>query len=291
MSFASILMRQTLPLIKLVLHFRSFEQIRKLSKGGDASLKLAGAKLESVNANGVPCDWITPDNIKGDEVILYLHGGGFVFGWYASHKKMVAEIAKACKIRALGVDYRLAPEHPFPAPLDDCVQVYLWLVQNGTPPEKIIVMGDSAGGNLTLTTILALREKGVALPLAGVCLSPVTDFEGTGDSRKLITDPMMSRKIGNRFTEAYIGKQDKRNPLISPYYADLHGLPPLLIQVGTREMLFSDATGIAKKAEEAGVDVTLEIGQGMWHVWQLNAPFMPESNQAIASIARFVEKV
>jgi epsilon-lactone hydrolase len=291
MSIQAFFLRQSLRPIKLMLTYVSIEQMRKMSARGGKKPKLVGARLESVTANGVPCEWVIPDEVQGDEIILYLHGGGFIFGWYEAHMKMVAEIAKTCKLKALCVDYRLAPEYPFPAALDDCVQAYLWLVEKGTPPEKIIVMGDSAGGNLTITTMLALREARERLPLAGVCLSPVIDLEGTGDSVAVVNDPILSRKGTDKMTGAYIGNNDPKNPLISPYYADLHGLPPLLIQVGTREILFSDARRLAQKAVEAEVEADLEIYEGMWHVWQLFAPTLPEGNKAIASIAKFVEKV
>jgi acetyl esterase/lipase len=208
-------------------------------------------------------------------------------GWYEPHRWLVSHLARATGRRALAIDYRLAPEHRFPAPLEDCLAAYRWLLANGTRPEQIILGGDSAGGNLTLTTMLALRDNGEPLPAAGVCLSPVTDLAGTGEPPPSDQDVGLPVDWAQEQTRMYLGDTDPHLPLVSPFYADLHGLPPLLIQVGGAEYLLHDAQRFVPRARAAGVDVTLQAYSGMWHVWQLLVPFMPESSQAVAAIAAF----
>ena len=221
-------------------------------------------------------------------ILLYLHGGGFTLGWTNIHRKMVAHLCLAAHCRAFAVDYRLAPEHPFPAPLDDCLSAYRWLLKQGTNPGDIIIAGDSAGGNLTLASLLSLRDSGEPLPAAAVCLSPVTDLERTGDSFWTKKDPTLKAEFVVTTARHYAGNHDLRCPLLSPLYGDLHGLPPLLIHVGSDEILLSDAERLAEKARTAGVDMRLGVWPAMWHVWHFFTPFLPEAREAIAGVADFI---
>jgi len=242
--------------------------------------------LEAICANDVPCDWIIPPNFNPDKVLLYLHGGGFVYSQTPLHLQMGAYLARKLGFRLLMVDYRTAPEHPFPAALEDCVAAYLWLLKQGLSPHNILIAGDSAGGNLTVASMLKLREEGIPLPAAGVCLSPVTDLTPEAHRRQEFTDPMLPVKALKFNNQAYFGSQDPHNPLISPALGDLRGLPPILVFVGDDEILREDAMHFAKMAEAAGVKVSLEIYPRMWHVWQLFLS-LPQATQALDDMAAF----
>jgi epsilon-lactone hydrolase len=250
----------------------------------------ADVKCEPVDAGGVGAEWIVPPEAASDRVILYLHGGGYVMGSINTHRAMVARIARAAEARGLALDYRLAPEHPFPAAVDDATAAYRWLLSQGYKPGKIVIAGDSAGGGLTIATLLALRASGVAMPAAAVPISPWTDMEGTGDSvrSKAGKDPMADIEALRSMAKKYVGEHDARNPLASPLHADFHGLPPMLIQVGEAEILLDDSTRVAERAKAAGVDVELEVWDDMIHVWHVFAKLLPEGQQAIDKIGRFV---
>ncbi|MBI2914121.1 MAG: alpha/beta hydrolase [Chloroflexi bacterium] len=247
---------------------------------------------QAVDAGGVPGEWISAPAALDRRVILYLHGGGYVEGSVNTHREMVSRIARAAGARALAIAYRLAPENPFPAAVEDAVAAYRWLLAGGERPAGIVIAGDSAGGGLTVATLVALRQAGEPLPAAGVCLSPWVDMEGLGESMtsRAEVDPMVQREALLQSAKAYLGGADPRSPLAAPLYADLTGLPPLLIQVGTAETLLDDATRLAKKAREAGVDVTLEPWDDMIHVWQIFAAMLPEAQQAIDRIGEFVRR-
>lgn len=269
----------------------SIPKLRNLMEtGSNKPLLPRGTTMQSVKADGVSVEWIIPPNASAQSVILYLHGGGWTLGWYNSHRWMVAHIAQAAASRALAVDYRLAPEDPFPAALEDCLIAYRWLLKNGTPPQQIVIAGDSAGGNLTLTTMMALRDAGDPLPAAAVCISAMTDLATTGDSFNTNKDPILSTQFASTMARHYAGNQDPRLPLISPHYGDLRGLPPLLIHVGEEEILLSDSTRLADNARAAGVDVELVIWQKMWHVWHIFAPYLPEAQQAVEAIGVFIRE-
>jgi len=250
----------------------------------------ADVKHEAVDVDGTPGEWISTEGTPGDATILYLHGGGYVIGSVNSHREMISRIARTAQMRALAIDYRLAPEHPFPAAVEDATKAYRWLLRQGVTPEKVVIAGDSAGGGLTVALLLALRDAGDPLPAAAVCISPWTDLEITGESMvtKKDVDPMIRPDDAKWGAERYCGPADPRNPLMSPIHADLSGLPPLLIQVGTSEVLLSDSTRLAERAKAAGVDVTLEEWEEMVHVWHFFAFMLPEGQQAIERIGEFV---
>ncbi len=258
--------------------------------GSDHPRLPRGVTSQLAEADGVAVEWITPDSVSNNSLILYLHGGGWTLGWYQSHRWLVAHLCQAAGCRALAVDYRLAPENPFPAALDDCLAVYRWLLKNGTPAEQIVVAGDSAGGNLTLTTLMVLRDAGDPLPAAAVCICPMTDLAGTGQSFNTHNDALLTTKLALFFARQYVGDQDPRLPVISPHYGDLSGLPPLLIQAGEDEILLSDAQRLVIKATAAGVAARLVIWPGMWHVWHVFVPFLPEAQQAVKAIGAFVRE-
>jgi acetyl esterase/lipase len=225
--------------------------------------------------------------------MLYLHGGGYAVGSLDSHRGVAARLSQACQMEVLLLDYRLAPEHPFPAALDDAVAAYCWLLQNGLLPQRLVIAGDSAGGGLTLATLLSLREWGSPLPAAAVCISPLTDIEGTGESfvSKATADPWLTPESIS-ILRHYVGTNNPRLPLLSPIYADLCGLPPLLIHVGSDEILLSDSTRLAEQAGATGVEVKLKVWPEMWHVFHCFAPYLPEARQAIEEVGAFVrEKV
>jgi acetyl esterase/lipase len=219
-------------------------------------------------------------------VLLYLHGGGFVFGLTPPHLQMGAYLAKRLSMPILMVNYRLAPEYPYPAALDDCVTAYRWLLAQGILPQNIVVAGDSAGGNLTLTMLMKLRDSGDALPAATTCLSPVTDLTPKDNPREEFKDPLLPLKAMKFYSQSYVGDKDAHDPLISPVFGNLQGLPPLLVHVGEDEILRDDAVRIASLAQSVGVDVRLEIYPRMWHVWQLHLA-LPQSIQSLEDIAHF----
>ena len=245
---------------------------------------------EPVNAGNVPAEWIAAPGAAADRVILYLHGGGYVLGSINTHRAMIARIARASNARALAIDYRLAPEHPFPAAVDDATGAYKWLLAQGYKPAKIVIAGDSAGGGLALAALVALRDSGQPMPAGCVPISPWTDLEGSGDSirTKAAKDPMVQQDNLAMSAKQYIGSADPKNPLISPLYADYRGLPPMLIHVGEAEILLDDATRVAERAKRAGVKVELEVWDDMIHVWHVFAKLLPEGQQAIDKIGKFV---
>jgi len=249
-------------------------------------------QTEAVDANGVAAEWVTAAATEVERTILYLHGGGYVIGSPATHRGLAERLSKAAAARVLVIDYRLAPEHPFPAAVEDATTAYRWLLASGQAAGSIAVAGDSAGGGLTVATLVALRDAGAALPAAGVCLSPWVDMEGIGASMtaRAGRDPMVQKEGLLGMAGLYLQGADPRSPLAAPLYADLHGLPPLFIQVGTSETLYDDATRLADRAKAAGVKVTLEPWDDMIHVWHLFAEALPEGQKAIDRIGEFVRQ-
>ena len=253
----------------------------------------AAVTCERVSAGGVEGEWISPADAPLDKAILYFHGGGFRIGSVASHRDLIAQIAVASGCRVLAINYRLAPEHRFPAALDDALAAYGWMLGQGLTPGNVAFAGDSAGGNLVLAAMLALRERGLPLPIAAVLMSPWTDLAATGTSyvTRAEVDPIHQRPMILALAKNYLGGQgDPCDPLVSPLYADLAGLPPLLIQVGDRETVLDDSVMFAELARAAGVDVHLEVWDGMIHVFQMFGAELPEAHRAIASIAGFLNQ-
>jgi len=248
--------------------------------------------VKTVRAPVAPAEWLEPPSAPHDVAVavLYLHGGGYVIGSPRSHRHLAAAIATAARASALLLDYRLAPEHPFPAAPEDAVAAYRWLLDRGHAPSRIVVAGDSAGGGLTVATLAALRDAGVALPAAGVCISPWVDLTLSGGTyaTKAASDPIVRREGIERMARAYLGATDAKTPLASPLYADLSGLPPLLIHVGSEEVLLDDAVHLAEEARAVGTEAVLEVWDEMVHVWHWFLPMLDEAQAAIERIGAFV---
>jgi phosphinothricin tripeptide acetyl hydrolase len=249
-------------------------------------------KVERVSAPTVPAEWLRPPAAVAGRVVLYLHGGGYVIGSPRSHRHLAAAIASAGAANALLLDYRLAPEHPFPAAVDDAVAAYRWLLDQGIAPRHIVIGGDSAGGGLTVATLLALRDASVPLPAGGVCISPWVDLTCSGESYRIKAeaDPIVKSGPIEEMARAYLGDRDRRAPLASPLFADLRGLPPLLIHVGSEEVLLDDAVELSERARQAGVTATLEVWDEMIHVWHWFLPMLDEAQAAVDSIGRFIRE-
>jgi acetyl esterase/lipase len=245
--------------------------------------------VEPVTIEHIAADMVSVPSSAADRVILYLHGGGYVIGSNVAYRGFTGRLARATSSRVCVVDYRLAPEHPFPAALDDAVMAYSWLRRQGYAANRIVIAGDSAGGGLTLATLLKLRESGEPLPAGAVTLSPWSDLAGTGATLApgAVDDPLVQGDAIGGMAGMY-APNDLTNPLASPLYGDYAGLPPLLIQVGGREVLLDDAVRVRDKARAAGVDVTYFEGDGLIHVWPVLAEDAPESEAALNQIGEFV---
>ena len=264
--------------------------VRGLQKLAANRVALAdGVRTQRVRVGGIAGEWFTASDATDAPVILYIHGGGFVYGVSHLHRKLVAHLVKLTGGRALMIDYRLAPEHPFPAALDDCVAAYEALLAQGIASDRLVIAGDSAGGNLTLSTLISLRDKGSPLPAAGVCLSPPTDLRDHNDDKWTTEhDALLHPRAVRYFVDSYVGDNDASNPLLSLVLADLHGLPPLLVCAGGEETLCSDILRLADAASAQGAPLTLDIADRMWHVWQLFYPELPEAVRSVRQIAAFV---
>ncbi len=288
-SSAERRIRAGLPFIRLLQVYLPLSIVRWSEKRGAVRVRVpADITHEVVSADGVRCEWFIPQNSSKDQVLLYLHGGGFVFGLSNLHRQMIVYLARKMSIRVLMVDYRVAPEHPFPAALDDCVTAYRWLLKQGFSAQHMGVAGDSAGGNLTITTLMKLRENGDPLPAAAACLSPVADMTDREAHFKNVYDPVLHPKAARIYHTSYVAQNDASNPLISPVLGDWHGLPPLLIHAGEDEILREDAVRVEELAKAAGVDVRLEIFPRMWHVWQIYLT-LPQAVQSLDDIAQFLK--
>lgn len=252
--------------------------------------RLDDVAYDPVDAGGVSSLWVSAPGVAGDRVVLYLHGGGYVLGSLVSHQNLVARISKAANARVLYIDYRLGPEHPFPAAVEDAATAYRWLLAEGVESSRIAISGDSAGGGLTVAAMVSLRDNGDPLPAAAVCISPWVDLEGVGDSMTLNADvdPMVQKQGLVDMATLYLGGADPRSPLAAPLYADLKGLPPTLIQVGSHETLLDDSTRLAQVARNAGVDVSIEKAEELFHVWHAFAPMLPEGQEAIDRLGAYI---
>jgi phosphinothricin tripeptide acetyl hydrolase len=240
----------------------------------------------------VPAEWTDAEGARDDAAIVYLHGGGYVMGSIATHRGLCARLSQAARARVLSVDYRLGPEHPHPAAVDDAVAAVRFVRESGVAPRRTAIAGDSAGGGLTLATLVALRDAADPLPAAGLCISPWTDLALSGASiaTKAAEDPMVRGADLKLMADAYLAGRDAKTPLASPLYADLGGLPPLLLQVGSAEVLLDDAVRMVERASKAGVSADLRVWQDMFHVWHAFAQILPEGQQAVDEMAAFFEK-
>ena len=253
-----------------------------------------GVAVEPADLGGLHAEWHVPQGLPGaaetQRTILYFHGGGYVIGSSVSHRHITGRLALAAKARILSVDYALAPEHPFPAAVNDGLKAYRWLLDRGHAPQRIAIAGDSAGGGLTLATLLAARDAGLPMPAAASLISPWSDLTcATGSyETRAEADPMITPEGIRELASTYLAGADPRNPLASPNLADLAGMPPLLIQVGDDEVLLDDSRNLAASAKAAGVDVTLEVAPGMIHVWHAFYQMLPQGEQALVAMGDYL---
>jgi monoterpene epsilon-lactone hydrolase len=261
-------------------------------KGASKYTKIPeGLKIKEQNINGINSEWIIPEGANSKNVILYVHGGGYVSGSCNDHRGFVSKFAKNCGVTTLQFEYRLAPEHPFPAGLNDSVAVYQWLLDKGFKPNNIVIAGESAGGGLVLAMLLSLKKQNISMPVAVVAISPWTDLTCSSDSyktkNKVSVGPINSWKV---FSKYYTGDNPPNLPLISPLFGDLKGLPPIFINSGENDELYEDGEKFYLKAKKAGVDITFRAGKGMIHCYPLLAPFFREATEALKEICDFINK-
>jgi monoterpene epsilon-lactone hydrolase len=247
-----------------------------------------GVDYVETDAGGVPAMWITPKDAATDRVLLAFHGGGFVTGSIYTHRKLFGHLAKAVGARALAVEFRRTPEHTHPAPVEDAVAAYRWLLEGGIDAEHVAFVGDSAGGGMVVTTMLAARDRGLPLPAAGMPLSPWFDFEASGASQdtNAETDKLLNKDFGRQLAAMFLGEAgDPHDPYVNPIHGDLAGLPPLYLQVSDAETLLDDSRSFAAAAAAAGVEVRLDEFPGQQHTFQMAAGRAPLADEAIARLA------
>ncbi len=271
---------------------RGFEDVRHSHAALARVLRALPEVARETTHDGVRGEWLTPPGPTPRRTLLYLHGGGYVGGSVDSHRGLTSRLAAACHARVLALEYSLAPERPFPAAVHDAVAAVRHLLGLGTPPAQLVLAGDSAGGGLTIAALVALRDAGLPLPAAAMCLSPWVDLEGLGES--MVTnaphDPIIQPEPLRRMAALYLAGADPRHPLAAPLYAPLHDLPPLLIVAGTGETLRDDARRLAQRARAQGVMVTLELWDDVIHAWPLFAPMLPEGQRAVQRMAIFLDE-
>lgn len=269
-------------------------QSRREWEAGAALVALPrGAHFSPQNAGGVACEWMDMPRGANDRVLLFLHGGGYNSGSPRTHRKLAANLARFANVRVLQPDYRLAPEHPFPAAVKDALVTYRWLLsEGGRKPSEIVIGGDSAGGGLSLSMLLALRAAGAPLPRAAILLSPWTDLTVSSPSygRMRKRDAAISREDLLEAADMYAAGRDPADPMMSPLFADLRGLPPLLVHVGGDEIMLDDSRLFAERAGKAGVEVSYKEWPGLWHCFQHESPEIPEATQALVEIADFIRR-
>jgi acetyl esterase/lipase len=243
-------------------------------------------------AIGVSAEWTWTEAADPARVVLYLHGGGYVFGSILSHRHLVAEIGRTSGSRTLAIDYRLSPENPFPAAVDDALASYRFLLEEGFEPRHIAFAGDSAGGGLVVSTLVAIKEAGLPQPACGWVISPWVDMEASGETfvSRADADPMVKREIIVNFAQAYLNGADPRSPFASPIYADLRGIAPLLIHVGASEVLLDDSLKLARTAGAADVSVRLEIWPEMVHIWHAFHRILGDGRKAVQAGAKFLRE-
>jgi acetyl esterase/lipase len=251
-----------------------------------------GTRVDPLDVDGIPAEWITPASADADRVILFLHGGGYVRGSLTSDRDLLARLAAAAGMRSLQIDYRLAPEHVFPAALEDAVTAYRWLLSQGARPEHLVVAGESAGGGLALALLQRVRDLKLPMPAAAALQSPWTDLAGTVESRRSreALDPLFTGAGLNALANVYAGTTEKDNPLLSPLYADLRGFPPLRLDVGSDEVVLDDSRQFAERARAAQVPIELMIWEEMWHVFQFFSFNLPEGRESLEQIGTFLRR-
>ncbi|MBO6667126.1 alpha/beta hydrolase [Parvibaculum sp.] len=269
----------------------SLEDRRKQMDGNANQFPVPeGVEIARADLEGFGGEWNIPAGAETAPVLLYFHGGGYVQGSSVSHRHLTSRLALAAKARVLSVDYALAPEAPFPAAVRDGVKAYRWLLDNGVEPKAIALGGDSAGGGLTVATLLAARDEGLPMPAAAIAISPWTDLTcDTGAySSRADADPMIQQAGIKQTAALYLNGADARHPLASPNHADLTGLPPMLIHVGSDEVLFDDAANLCRKARDAGIDAELEEWEDMIHVWHAFYQLLPQGEEAIERLGNYL---
>jgi monoterpene epsilon-lactone hydrolase len=252
--------------------------------------EIPGVRLIPVDAGGTPALWVDAQDPPPARTVIFLHGGGFLFLTAARFAPVMAEVARHAAARCLGIDYRRAPEHPFPAPLEDTVTAYRWLLDQGADPASIAFAGDSAGGGLVISVLMAIRDRGLPAPAAGACISPWTDLLTSGGSAQTVEDPVVTAPALRMMAETYLAGHDGRDPYASPLYGDLSGLPPLHVQVGTREALLDDTRRLVARARESGANLTAVELPDVAHMWIYYDPEMPESQEAFAGLGAFIRR-
>jgi monoterpene epsilon-lactone hydrolase len=282
------------PLKGLVNIRRDLRAIRRIFNRSTILFKpLRHINFHRFMINHLTAEWLEPANKASEVVVLYLHGGGYCLGSTESHHAYLTYFSHITETPVLAINYRLAPEHPFPAALEDSITAYQWLLEHKKPHQKIVLAGESAGGGLCLSTLLKLRELRLPMPAAAVCISPWLDLTHTGKSLQYnrTTDAILKLPEIEEVAEFYYENLDPHDPLISPLYGDFTGLPPLLIQASSSELLLSDALRLKAKAEQQGVDVCLEMWKNMPHAWPYFAPVLPEAKEALKSIKAFLDGI
>ena len=266
------------------------EQRLRMEKNMSFTKIPASVQIRDAGIDGISAQWIEQSDTSNQGVLLYLHGGAYCLGSVRIHSDLIARLVCATKSRVLALDYRLAPEYPYPAALNDVLQAYRWLIAQGNDPSNIVIAGDSAGGGLAIAAILALREVKENLPGAAICISPWVDFTLSGKSmrNRASDDPLLTSEALAIYTKAYFGGKNVDLKSMSPLFENLHGLPPLLIQVGSDEILLDDAVRLAENARSYGVEVTLQIYDGLFHVFHM-VSVLPETRDALQQISDFLQ--
>jgi acetyl esterase/lipase len=267
---------------------RAVRRLRRMMSLGRWSPLARGVRPRAAGTGEPPGVWMTPAEAPDGAALLFLHGGGWTLGLDTAHRMLASHLARAAGLRTLALDYRLAPEHPFPAALEDCLGAFGWLQTQGCPADRIVLAGDSAGANLALAMGHALKQQGKAQPAGMALLSGMFDLEGGGETFHTARDAMLTAGFALAMAGHYAAGHDRRDPLLSPLWGDLGGFPPLLIQAGADELLLSDATRLRERARAAGADVRLSVYPHMWHAWQVWAPYLPEAAQAVREAGEWV---
>lgn len=283
--------------IKKTKHFDFNTPIEEFRAQVNKSHKLFGKLPKQISmlpkqVDNLYCEWIKHEEADKNKAILYFHGGGYVSGTCAAHRIHVSKVVKESKVNAFVFEYRVAPENPYPAALEDAIKAYKHLLDQGMRTDNIVFMGDSAGGGLALATLNALQDKQISLPAGAVVLSPWTDLKCTGDSykTKLEVEPFAPKESWTVFSHYYVQDQNYLNPFISPLYGELKGLPPIKIYVGEDEVLLDDSVRYADKANKNGVEVEITIGEKMFHCYPICAPIFPEATIALKEISEFIRQ-